>query len=47
MHEKGRVYFNDGKDFGPDGKNHVRINLATSKRILKKAIKRAADVLEN
>ena len=47
MHEKGRVYFNDGKDFGPAGKNHVRINLATSKKILKKAIKRAADVLEN
>ncbi|MEY4311979.1 MAG: hypothetical protein RLZZ571_749 [Actinomycetota bacterium] len=47
MHEKGRVYFNDGKDFGSDGKNHVRINLATSRKILKQAIKRAADVLEN
>lgn len=47
LHEKGRVYFNDGKDFGPAGKNFVRINLATSKSILKQAVKRMANTLEN
>ena len=44
--EKGRVAFNDGADFGPDGKNHIRLNFATSQEILAEAIKRMADVLE-
>lgn len=47
LHEKGRVAFNDGKDFGPSGKNHIRVNMATSKDILKQAVKRMADVLED
>lgn len=47
LHEKGRVAFNDGKDFGPSGKNHVRINMATSKDILKQAVKRMSEVLED
>lgn len=47
LHEKGRVSFNDGKDFGPAGKNFVRINMATSKSVLKLAVKRMADVLED
>ena len=44
--EKGRVAFNDGADFGPDGKNHIRLNFATSQEILAEAIKRMASVLE-
>lgn len=47
LREKGRVAFNDGKDFGPSGENFVRINLATSKSILKQAVKRMASVLED
>lgn len=45
--EKGKVAFNNGKDFGPSGINFVRINLATSKRILRKAIKRAGKALKD
>ena len=45
--EKGRVAFNDGLDFGPSGKNFVRINLATSKLMLRKAVKRMAKVLND
>lgn len=45
--EKAKVAFNNGKDFGPSGHNFVRINLATSKKILRKAIKRAGKALEN
>lgn len=45
--EKGRVAFNDGKDFGPSGQNFIRLNLATSKPILKQAVKRMASVLED
>ena len=44
--EKGRVAFNDGADFGPAGKNHIRLNFATSQEILAEAIKRMASVLE-
>ena len=47
LREKGRVAFNDGKDFGPSGVNFVRINMATSKSILKQAVKRMASVLED
>jgi cystathionine beta-lyase len=43
--EKGRVAVNDGKDFGPDSEKFIRLNLATSKRILRKAIKRMAKAL--
>lgn len=43
--EKGKVAFNSGKDFGPSGNNFVRINLATSKKILRKAIKRTGKAL--
>ena len=45
--EKGRVAFNDGFEFGPSGKNFVRINLATSKAMLRKAVKRMAKVLND
>ena len=44
--EKGRVAFNDGADFGPDGTGYIRLNFATSQEILAEAIKRMADVLE-
>ncbi len=43
--EKGKVAVNDGKDFGPASAQFVRLNLATSKRILRKAVKRMAKAL--
>ncbi len=45
--DKGRVALNDGKDFGPDGKNFVRLNFATSPDILREAFVRMASVLED
>jgi cystathionine beta-lyase len=45
--DKGRVALNNGCDFGVTGHNFVRMNLATSKEILKEAVKRMASVLEN
>lgn len=45
--DKGRVALNNGCDFGVTGHNYVRMNLATSKDILKEAVKRMASVLEN
>ncbi|MEI6404811.1 MAG: aminotransferase class I/II-fold pyridoxal phosphate-dependent enzyme [Actinomycetes bacterium] len=45
--DKARVALNDGKEFGPDGKNFVRLNFATSPEILREAFIRMASVLED
>ena len=45
--DKGRVALNNGTDFGPTGKYHVRMNIATSKEIIKEAVLRMASVLED
>jgi cysteine-S-conjugate beta-lyase len=38
----GRVALSDGVDFGPGGEGHVRLNLATSPRIVTEAVERMA-----
>ena len=45
--EKGRVAFNNGADFGPDGRNFIRLNFATDIPTLDEALERMAHVLEN
>jgi len=45
--EKGRVALNNGADFGGVGKDFVRLNMATSKDIIKEAVLRMASVLED
>lgn len=45
--DKGRVALNNGTDFGVTGKHHVRMNMATSKEIIKEAVLRMASVLED
>jgi cystathionine beta-lyase len=45
--DKGRVALSNGTDFGGVGKDFVRLNLATSKEILKDAVLRMASVLED
>ena len=45
--EKGRVALSNGADFGGAGKDFVRLNLATSKEIIKDAVIRMASVLED
>lgn len=45
--DKGRVALNNGTDFGVTGKHHVRMNMATSKEIIKEAVIRMASVLED
>jgi cystathionine beta-lyase len=45
--DKGRVALSNGADFGGVGKDFVRLNLATSKEIIKEAVLRMASVLED
>ena len=45
--DKGRVAVSNGVDFGGAGKDFVRLNLATSKEIIKEAVIRMASVLED
>ena len=45
--DKGRVALSNGAEFGGVGKDYVRMNLATSKEIIKEAVLRMASVLEN
>ena len=45
--DKGRVAVSNGVDFGGAGKDFVRLNLATSKEIIKDAVIRMASVLED
>jgi cystathionine beta-lyase len=45
--DKGRVALSNGVDFGGAGKDFVRLNLATSKEIIKEAVIRMASVLED
>jgi len=45
--DKGRVAVSNGVDFGGAGKDFVRLNLATSKEIMKEAVIRMASVLED
>ncbi|WP_405807339.1 MalY/PatB family protein [Streptomyces sp. NBC_01187] len=40
--ERGRVALNSGPSFGTGGAGHVRLNLATSPRILREAVRRMA-----
>lgn len=43
--EKGKVAFNSGTGFGPEGNGFVRLNLATSPAIIEEAVERMASVL--
>jgi cystathionine beta-lyase len=45
--DKGRVALSNGANFGGVGKDFVRLNLATSKEIIKEAVLRMANVLED
>jgi cystathionine beta-lyase len=45
--DKGRVALSNGSLFGGVGKDFVRLNLATSKEIIKEAVLRMASVLED
>jgi aspartate aminotransferase len=40
LREKAKVIVMDGAEFGPPGENHVRINFATSRQMLKEAFDR-------
>ncbi|HEX3002797.1 MAG TPA: aminotransferase class I/II-fold pyridoxal phosphate-dependent enzyme [Angustibacter sp.] len=44
--ERGRVMVNDGRDFGPGGAGHVRVNLATSTERVERIVGRLADAFE-
>ena len=37
---------NDGRDFGPGGAGHVRVNLATSTERVERIVGRLADAFE-
>lgn len=38
--DKGRLALSDGRDFGPGGENCIRLNFATSRKILEEALQR-------
>ena len=44
--DRGRVGFNDGRDFGNGGEGHVRINFATSRGILTQVLERMEEALQ-
>ncbi len=44
--EQGKVMVNDGRDFGPGGAGHVRVNLATSVERVERIVGRLADAFE-
>lgn len=44
--ERGKVMVNDGRDFGPGGAGHVRVNLATSAARVERIVGRLADAFE-
>jgi cystathionine beta-lyase len=44
--ERGKVMVNDGRDFGPGGAGHVRVNLATSPERVERILGRLADAFE-
>ena len=44
--ERGKVMVNDGRDFGPAGEGHVRVNLATSTERVERIVGRLADAFE-
>ena len=44
--ERGKVMVNDGRDFGPGGAGHVRVNLATSTERVERIVGRLADAFE-
>lgn len=44
--ERGKVMVNDGRDFGPGGEGHVRVNLATSSERVERIAGRLADAFE-
>jgi cystathionine beta-lyase len=43
---RGKVAVNNGRDFGPGGAGHVRLNFATAPQVLTEAVGRIRDVLE-
>lgn len=40
--ERGRVFVNEGRTFGPGGEGHVRVNLATSRERVAEVVRRLA-----
>ena len=44
--DRARVALSNGEDFGPPGRGHVRLNFATSKRILGEILERMADAVD-
>lgn len=44
--ERGKVIVNDGREFGPGGAGHVRVNLATSTERVERIAGRLADAFE-
>jgi len=47
LKEKAKVIVMDGAEFGPPGENHIRINFATSKEVLKEAFDRIEAALKH
>jgi len=45
LREKAKVIVMDGAEFGPPGENHVRINFATSRQVLREAFDRMEKTL--
>ena len=44
--ENARVYLNPGSTFGTGGAGHMRMNIATSRRMLKHALDNIAAALD-
>jgi cysteine-S-conjugate beta-lyase len=44
--ERGRVMVRDGRDFGPGGAGHVRVNLATSRQRVEELARRLGDAFD-
>jgi cystathionine beta-lyase len=44
--DRGRVMVRDGRDFGPGGDGHVRVNLATSRQRLAELVRRLGDAFD-
>jgi cystathionine beta-lyase len=45
--ERARVQVNAGSNYGPSGTNHLRMNIATSHRLVEQALTKMAGALRN
>jgi cystathionine beta-lyase len=45
--KNAKVHMNQGRSYGPGGENHLRMNLATSRKMIEKALGNMAQALRN